>query len=295
VLRLDPVPVNAPEGEARDRALIHRADAEAARPFAPEGPFTRAALLRAAADDHVLLWTMHHMVADGWSIGIFHGELRALYAALARGEPAALAPLPTTYGEHARRQRRELSGDALAAHVGYWRERFAGAPAALELPTDRPRPPAPSGSGASVPLELDADTAARVAALAREAGVTPFMVLLAAFQLLLSRWSGQDDVVVGTPIANRTRPEVEPLIGYFANTLALRTDLSGDASFAGLLARVRETTLGAYEHQDLPFEKLVEEIRPPRTLSHSPVFQVLFNLQNAEPAQTSKWDRRPRV
>jgi amino acid adenylation domain-containing protein len=279
-LRLPIVPVDARAGETREETLLRLAAEEAARPFPEEGPFARATLLRAAEDDHVLLWTMHHLVGDGWSIGLFNHELAVLYRACSRGEPSPLPPLPTTYGIHARRQRQRLRGAALEAQLAYWRERFAGAPAVLELPTDRPRPPVPSGRGAAFPFALSAETAARVAALAREAGATPFMVLLAAFEHLLSRWSGQEDVVVGTPIANRTDPDVEALIGYFANTLALRTDLSGGRTFRDLLARVRETTLGAYEHQDLPFEKLVEEIRPPRSLSHSPVFQVMFNLQN---------------
>ncbi|HYR10247.1 MAG TPA: amino acid adenylation domain-containing protein, partial [Longimicrobium sp.] len=284
-LRLRAEDVRLQDGESVDDALRRMAEEEAARPFAAEGPFLRVRLLRAEDDDHVLLWTIHHLMADGWSLGIFQDELLTLYRAFASETEADLAPLPEQYGEHALRQRQELSGGALDALVEWWRERLAGAPALLELPTDRPRPPHPSGAGASFWFDLAEGTAERVGRVARERGATPFMVLLAAFQALLSRWSGQDDVVVGTPIANRTRPELEPIIGFFANTLAIRGDLSGAPSFDALLARVREATLGAYEHQDVPFERLVEELNPERSLSHTPVFQVMFALQNAPQAE----------
>jgi amino acid adenylation domain-containing protein len=284
-LRLRAEDVRPEPGETVDDALRRLAEEEAAREFAPEGPFLRVRLLRAGNDDHLLLWTTHHLVSDGWSLGVFQSEMAALYRAFVRGEPSPLPPLPLQYGPYALEQRRRLSGAALDALVGWWKERLAGAPALLELPTDRPRPAHPSGRGASLWLELPEETAARVGELARRRGATPFMVLLAAFQALLSRWSGQDDLVVGTPIANRTRTELEGLIGFFANTLALRGDLSGEPTFAELLGRVREATLGAYEHQDVPFERLVEELNPERSLSHSPVFQVMFVLQNAPAAE----------
>jgi len=265
----------------REVAFGDRATEEANRPFdLGAGPLFRASLVRAAEDDHLLTWTMHHVVSDGWSTGVFIRELTALYEAFAAGRPSPLAPLPVQYGDVAVRQRERLSGEALDREVAWWKERLDGAPALLELPTDRPRPAVRTDHGATLAFELGGDVAPRVAALARSEDATPFMVLLAAWQALLARWSGADDVVVGTPIANRTTPDVEGLIGYFANTLVLRGDLSGAPTFRELLARVRETTLGAYEHQDLPFEKLVEELNPERSLSHTPLFQVAFVLQN---------------
>ncbi|HEX6911163.1 MAG TPA: amino acid adenylation domain-containing protein, partial [Longimicrobium sp.] len=280
-LRLRAEAVRA-EGDASvDDALRAEAETEAATPFLAEGPFLRVRLLRAADDDHVLLWTTHHLVSDGWSLGVFQAELTELYRSFVSGEPSPLRPLPVQYGRYALEQRRTLSGPALDALAGWWKERLAGAPALLELPADRPRPAEPSGRGASFWFSFPEGTAERVAAFARGRRATPFMVLLAAFQALLSRWSGQDDVVVGTPIANRTRPELEGLIGFFANTLAIRGDVAGDPTFASLLERVREATLGAYDHQDMPFERLVEELNPERSLSHAPVFQVMFVLQNA--------------
>jgi amino acid adenylation domain-containing protein len=284
-LRLRTEDVRPAADESVDDALRRMAEEEAARPFADGGPFLRVRLLRAADDDHVLLWTVHHLMADGWSLGIFQNEMLALYHAFVTDADSPLEPLRVQYGDHALAQRRELSGGALDALVGWWKDRLAGAPALLELPTDRPRPAQPSGEGSSFWFDFPEGTAARVAGLARARGATPFMVLLAAFQALLSRWSGQDDVVVATPIANRTRPELEPLIGFFANTLALRGDLSGDPTFDALLARVREATLGAYEHQDVPFERLVEALNPERSLSHGAIFQVMFALQNAPRAE----------
>jgi amino acid adenylation domain-containing protein len=284
-LRLRVEDVRPAAGESTDDALRRMAEEEAARPFAPNGPFLRVRLLRAGDDDHLLLWTLHHLMADGWSLGIFRNELLTLYRAFATEAEPALQPLPVQYGEHALAQRRELSGGAVDRLVEWWRERLAGAPALLELPADHPRPAQPSGDGASFWFGFPEGTAQRVGRFARERGATPFMVLLAAFQALLARWSGQDDVVVGTPIANRTRAELEPLIGLFVNTLAIRGRLDGDPTFRDLLARVREATLGAYEHQDVPFERLVEELNPERSLSHSPVFQVMFALQNTPAAE----------
>ncbi|HEU4881008.1 MAG TPA: amino acid adenylation domain-containing protein [Longimicrobium sp.] len=279
-LRLRAEDVRPEDGQSVDDALRRKAEEEAVRPFAAEGPFLRVRLLRAADDDHVLLWTIHHLMADGWSLGIFRDELLTLYHAFVTDTEPGLAPLEVQYGEHALRQRQELSGGVLDELVGWWKERLAGAPALLEMPTDRPRPAERSGAGRSFRFSLGEDAAERVARVARERGATPFMVLLAAYQALLARWSGQDDVVVGTPIANRTRPELEPVIGFFANTLAIRGDLGGAPTFDALLARVKEATLGAYEHQDVPFERLVEELNPERSRSHSPVFQVMFALQN---------------
>jgi amino acid adenylation domain-containing protein len=280
-VRLRAEEVRADGDTSVDDVFRAMAEEEAAKPFSPDGPFLRVRLLRAADDDHVLLWTTHHMVSDGWSVGIFHTEFETLYRSFMRGEPSPLPPLPVQYGQHALEQRLALSGHSLDALAAWWKEHLAGAPALLELPTDRPRPVEPSGEGASFWFTFPDGTGDRAQALARSRGATPFMVLLAAFQAFLSRWSGQQDVVVGTPIANRTRPELEGLIGFFANTLAIRGDLSGDPPFVALLERVRDATLGAYDHQDIPFERLVEELSPERSLSHSPVFQVMFGLQNA--------------
>jgi amino acid adenylation domain-containing protein len=259
----------------------HRADQLAAEPFdLARGPLFRAELLRLGEQDHALLLAMHHAASDGWSMGILFRELAALYAAFADGRPSPLPPLPIRYADYAAWQREWLSGDALSTRLGWWRERLVGAPELLTLPTDRPRPAVQSGRGAQHPVRIDPDLADAVRSLARAEGATPFMVLLAAFQTVLARWSGQHDVVVGTPVAGRTRRETEGLIGLFVNTLALRGDLHGDPTFRELLARVRETTLGAYAHQDVPFERLVGELRPERSLAHSPVFQAMLSFEN---------------
>ncbi|HYH82072.1 MAG TPA: condensation domain-containing protein, partial [Longimicrobium sp.] len=268
---------------ARETEVRRRAREDAARPFdLAEGPLFRAALLRVADEEHVLLLCIHHIVSDGWSTGVLHRELGTLYAAFARGEGDPLPPLPVQYADYAVWQREQLRGEALDRQVGYWKERLAGAPALLELPTDRPRPPVQSHRGAREVFDLPRALLDRLQALGRSEGATLYMVMLGAFQLLLSKYSGSEDVVVGSPIAGRTRREVEELIGFFANTLVLRTDLSGDPTFRELLERVREGTLGAYEHQEVPFERLVAELQPVRSLSHSPLFQVMFTLQNAD-------------
>ncbi|HWK88522.1 MAG TPA: condensation domain-containing protein, partial [Longimicrobium sp.] len=252
--------------------------AEARRPFDLErGPLFRAALLRLERDAWLLLVDVHHAVADGWSIGILYRELAALYGAFTGGAAAELPPLPVRYADYAAWQRRWLSGARLEQQLGYWRGRLAGAPV-LDLPTDRPRPATLSLQGGWVDFRLPAAVSAAVEALARREGASLFMVLTAAFKALLARYTGQRDVVVGTPIAGRGRAEVEGLIGLFVNTLALRTDLSGDPSFRDAVARVRETTLEAYAHQDVPFEKLVDELKVERTLSRHPLFQVSFSV-----------------
>ncbi|HZF13330.1 MAG TPA: amino acid adenylation domain-containing protein [Thermoanaerobaculia bacterium] len=273
---------------AREREARRLAEAEAAAPFdLARGPLLRARLLRLGATDHLALFTLHHIVSDGWSLGVLVRELTALYAAgiseQASGEPSPLPELPIQYADFADWQRRHLTGEVLAGHLAYWRERLAGAPDLLPLPTDRPRPAVQSGRGASLRSQLPLDTAL---AAARPRGETLFMVLLAALAAVLARHSGQEDLLVGTPIANRTHVETEGLIGFFVNTLILRADLGNlaggeEATFADLLAQVRETTLGAYAHQDLPFERLVEELRPARDLSHAPLSQVTLALQNA--------------
>jgi acyl carrier protein len=264
------------EREAEARRL---AQEETLRPFdLRAGPLFRTRLLRLGEDDHVLVLAMHHVVSDGWSMGVLDRELATLYEAFARGEPSPLPELPVQYADFAVWQRAWLSGEVLERQIAWWRERLAGAPPVLELPTDRPRPATAGPRAGHVFRVLPPETAQGVRALARREGATLYMVLLAALDLLLARWSGQEDVVVGTPIANRTRRETEGLIGFFVNTLALRADLSGNPSFQALLGRVRETTLGAYQHQDVPFERLIDELRVERSLSHTPLFQVMFSL-----------------
>jgi amino acid adenylation domain-containing protein len=272
--------------DARLSAARALAITQARTPFALESgrPF-RAVLLRLAADDHVLLITVHHIVSDGWSMDVLSRDLTALYGAFAEGRPSPLAPLPVQYADYAAWQRRHLTDEVLNAQLAYWLRRMAGAPSLLELPTDFPRPAVQGHRGGLARASLDRETTAAVRALARRERATPFMVLLAAFQALLGKYSGQSDVVVGTPVAGRQRSEVEGLVGFFVNTLALRGDLSGDPTFSELVERAREATLGAHEHQDLPFERLVEALSPERSLSHNPVFQaVLTHAEEAAPA-----------
>ncbi|MDB4947768.1 MAG: Malonyl CoA-acyl carrier protein transacylase [Gemmatimonadetes bacterium] len=270
-------------GPPEQGAAVERlAGEEARRPFdLRRGPVFRARLLRLGEGRHTLLLTLHHVAGDGWSMGVLFREVSALYEARLRRESDALPPLPVQYGDFARWQRRHLAGERLEQQVDWWRRRLEGAPAVLELPTDRPRPPMQSFRGGVHAFLLPADLTAALHALSRREGATLFMTLLAAFQVLLGRYARQEDVVVGTPIAGRNREELEGLIGFFVNTLVLRADLSGDPAFRDLLARVRESTLGAYAHQDLPFERLVEELHVERSLAYTPVFQVMFVLQNA--------------
>ena len=245
------------------------------------GPLVRARLLRLAEEEHVLLLTLHHIIFDGWSRRIFVQELATLYQAFGAGKPSPLPDLSLQYADYAVWQKRHFQGTNLEKQLAYWKTQLAGAPASLDLPTDRPRPAVQSFRGAVKTFSFPHDLSAHLSQFGRQQNATPFMILLAAFQALLARYSGQEDIVVGTPIANRNRAEIEGLIGFFANTLVLRTKVAGDLSFSDLLMRVKENALGAYAHQDIPFEKLVEELRPERSLSHNPLFQVLFSLQNA--------------
>jgi amino acid adenylation domain-containing protein len=265
------------EREARVRMLVCE---EAQQPFdLAQGPLVRTVLLRLAAEEHVLLLTMHHIASDGWSQAIFWQELQALYQAFSAGNPSPLAELPIQYADFAVWQRQWLQGEVLEAQLAYWKQQLAGIPT-LQLPTDHPRPAVQSFRGARQPVVFSSTLTQELKVLSRRQGVTLFMTLLAAFQTLLHRYTAQDDIAIGSPTAGRTRTEVEGVIGFFVNTLVLRTDLSGDPSFLQLLERVREVTLGAFSHQDLPFEKLVEELQPERDLSHNPLFQVQFVLQN---------------
>ncbi|RKH59280.1 non-ribosomal peptide synthetase, partial [Corallococcus interemptor] len=270
-----------PEAQRESEARRHVAE-DARQPFNLErGPLLRTALVRLAEEEHLLLVTMHHIVSDGWSMGVLVRELVALYAGFAQGVVPALSPLPLQYADFAAWQRHWLQGETLDAQLGYWKQQLSGAPAALELLTDHPRPSVQSHAGAALSVQLPPETSQALKALAHREGATPFMVLLAGFQLLLSRYAGQDDVSVGTPIAGRTQAETEGLIGFFVNTLVLRAHVEPKATFRELLAQVRGTTLAAYEHQHLPFEKLVEVLQPVRDASRSPLFQVMFALQNA--------------
>ncbi len=245
------------------------------------GPLMRQLLLREAAGRHVLLAVQHHIVSDGWSLGLLKQEISQLYSAFAARRPSPLAPPSRHYADFAVWQRRWLRDEALAAELAYWREALAGAPTVLELPTDHPRPAVLSHRGAQLFVGVEPAATARLAELAQREGATPFMALLGVFGVLLGRWSGQDDLLVGTPIANRNRAELEGMIGFLVNTLVLRVRLGSRPSFAGLLGRLRETTLGAYAHQDVPFEQLVEELAPERHLNRSPLFQAMLILQNA--------------
>ncbi|HKV10090.1 MAG TPA: amino acid adenylation domain-containing protein, partial [Thermoanaerobaculia bacterium] len=266
----------------REAELLRLVREDAARPFdLARGPLLRTALLRLGAQSHALLLSAHHIVFDAWSSGIFTREMGTLYTAFAAGRPSALAELPIQYADFAAWQVEWLRGDALEAELAWWRQRLAGAPPALNLPTDRPRPAVVSPRGDARVATFPARLAQGLRQRAREEGATLFMVALAGFQALLSRYAREEDVSVGTPVAGRSRLEIEPLIGFFVNTLVLRTELSGDPSFRELTRRVREVTLGAFAHQDLPFEKLVQELNPARSLARTPLFQVVFSLHNA--------------
>jgi amino acid adenylation domain-containing protein len=277
VVDLSHLPESERESGAREQAAL-----EAQKPFdLTQAPLLRTTLVRLSERHHVLLVTVHHIVSDGWSNGILVREVGALYSAFSQGRPSPLAPLALQYADYAVWQRGWLKDEVLEKQVSWWKRQLEGAPHALELPTDRPRPPVQTDHGAKLPVRLGSDLSAAFHALCQREGVTPFMALLAAFSTLLSRYSGQEDMVVGSPIANRQQAELEDLVGFFANTLALRTRLHPSMTFRELLAQVKETTLGAYAHQDVPFEKLVDELRPERDLSRTPLFQVLLAMQTA--------------
>lgn len=279
------LPLNVLEGEdeaAREAEARGLAAEEARTPFdLSRGPLVRVRLLRLGEHEHVMLLTMHHIISDGWSLGVLVRELTALYEAFAQGRTSPLEELPIQYADFAVWQREWLTGDVLEEQLSYWKRQLAGAPALLALPTDRERPPVQTYRGATQSMELPRELAESLAELGRRRGATLFMVLLAAFNVMLHRWAEQDDIVIGTDIANRHRAETEKLIGFFVNMLVVRTRLDPDVTFEELLERVREVMLGAYAHQDLPLEKLVEALRPERNPAYSPLFQVVFVLQNA--------------
>jgi amino acid adenylation domain-containing protein len=253
--------------------------AEARRCFdLSHGPLLRASLLRLAEDEHLMLLTMHHIVTDGWSFGVLAQELGSLYQNFRAGKPSLLPELSIQYVDFAHWQREWIQGEVIDPHLAYWKKQLAGIPRALELPTNHARPAILTSRGGTVQFELSSRLTEELRLLSRQEKVTLFMTLLGAFQTLLHYYTSQDDMLVGTPIASRNTSGVEGLIGLFVNTLVLRADLSGDPSFKELLVRVRETTLGGYTHQVLPFEKLVEELQPDRDMSHTPLFQVMFSL-----------------
>ncbi|HEU0078553.1 MAG TPA: condensation domain-containing protein, partial [Longimicrobiaceae bacterium] len=269
--------------ERRHAEALRRLAEEALRPFDLEhGPPLRVLPVRLAEEEWALCFTLHHIAGDGWSMGVLTREVSALYGAYSRGEESPLPEPELQYADYAVWQREWLAGERLEEQLRYWRDKLEGAPPVLELPTDRPRPPAPGARGRVLPCRFPPELSRGVRALCRREGVTPFMALLTAWQLLLARWAGEEDVSVGTAVAGRNRLELEGLIGFFVNTLVLRLDLAGRPTVREVLRRARETTLGAFAHQDVPFEKLVEELAPGRSLRHTPLFQVMFSLQNQE-------------
>jgi hypothetical protein len=271
----------------RQSALDRFASEETLRPFRlAQGPLFRATLVRLEAERHVLFVTAHHVVCDGLSVRILLGELSTLYAAYAAGESSPLPPLPVQYGVFAQRERLRLEGGAHGEDIAYWRETLAGAKPWIEVPADRPRPPTQAYRGARVYGTISGPTAARLREIGQAQGATPFMVLLALWAVLLFRYSQQEDLVLGSPVGGRHDPDTEAMIGCFVNMLPLRCDLSGDPSFLVLLGRVRDVALGAYRHQALPFDRLVEELRPVRDPRRAPVFQVVLNMGSYADAWT---------
>ncbi len=279
------VDLGALSPQDRETLALSLAAREARRPFElARGPLVRALLVQSAETDHLLVLTLHHIVTDGWSMGLLVRELGTLYQAFHDGRPSPLAPLPVQHLDYAFWQRRHLEGAALENGLAYWREHLAGLPAALDLPTDRPRAAARGGRGGRRRVVLVDELSAALRALGRGRGATLFMTLAASFQALLARLSGQNDLAVGVPVAGRGQARLEGIVGFFVNTLVLRADLGGGPSFAGLLSRVRDSALGAFTHADTPFERVVEAVAPDRDLDRTPLFQALFNFQEGETA-----------
>ncbi|KAG0037930.1 hypothetical protein BGZ83_003267, partial [Gryganskiella cystojenkinii] len=264
-----------------DQQIVALAAAEAKMPFDLEmGPLVRAQLIQVANDEYVLLLTQHHIVSDGWSMGLLMQELSKLYTAFASGTPNPLPSLKIQYPDYAAWQREWLSGTRLREQSDFWKSTLADAPICITLPLDHPRPTRQSYNGAHIPITIDAHTTSALKDISQQLGGTLFMTVLAAWSAVLSRLSGQDDILVGTPSANRDHTDIEQLIGFFVNTLVMRIDLSGDLTVTDLIDRVRHCTIAAQAHQDLPFEQVVEITQPPRSMDHSPLFQVMFAWQN---------------
>src|SRR5947208_1599369 len=280
---IDLIEVPQPDRDAEAQRLLRD---EAGRPFdLSQGSLIRSVLLRLGEREHILLVTTHHIVTDGWSVGIFQRELSALYQALVDGQPSPLPQLPIQYTEYSIWQREWFEGDVYQSQLAYWKKQFATLPPVLELSADHPRPSIQAYRafrGAQHTISLSKQLTHDLKQLCRKENVTLFMTLMAAFQVLLHRYTGEEDIVVGTPIAGRQIPETEDLIGLFINTLAMRISVSGELTLQDLLNRVKDVALGAYAHQDLPFERLVKELQPERTLAHNPLFQVMFVLQSED-------------
>src|SRR4030088_463361 len=267
--------------ESREAEALRIATEEGKKPFdLTQGPLLRTVLVRLGPDQYLLILAMHHIITDGWSIAVLFRELTRYYEAIANGEDANLPELPLQYSDYAQWQREYMTGDALARQVGYWNGKLAGAQTILDLPTDHPRPTSHSWHGSSEELTLDSDILAELKTFAQAEGATLFMVALATFQALLRRYTMQDSILVGTPIAGRNELEIENLIGLFVNTLIFRADFTDDLSFRDLVRQVRAFALEAFAHQDVPFEKLVEELVPQRLVDTTPLFQVMFTFQN---------------
>ena len=266
----------------RESKVWQLATEDAQRPFdLMRGPVLRVSLIKLEAENHILLISMHHIVSDGWSMGVFAHEMASLYRAFSAGEPSPLPELPIQYTDFASWQRTWLQGEMRETNLAYWRQQLGGDLPVIELPMDRVRPAVQGFHGATQSFDFPKSLSESLKALGRSQGATLFMVLLTAFKALLHRYTGHEDIIVGSPIANRNRSEVEGLIGFFVNALVLRTDLSGDPTFLESLRRVREVCLSAYTHQDLPFEMLVEELQSERDLSRQPLFNIMLSLQNA--------------
>ncbi|MBG1266528.1 non-ribosomal peptide synthetase, partial [Nostoc sp. WHI] len=255
--------------------IEHLATLEAQLPFDLEtSPLVRVTILQLKEESHVLLVTMHHIISDAWSTEIFIREITTLYQAFTQGKPSPLEELTIQYADFAHWQRQYLSGQVLETQLNYWQKQLANSPPLLELPSDRTRPAVQSFAGSTEQFQLDKQLTIKLISLSHSSGTTLFMTLLAAFATLLARYSNQEDIVIGSPIANRNRREIEPLIGFFVNTLVLRSNLQGNPTFVELLSRVKQVAMDAYAHQDVPFEQLVEALQPERSLSHNPLFQV---------------------
>ncbi|HET6315348.1 MAG TPA: condensation domain-containing protein, partial [Chloroflexota bacterium] len=282
---IERIDLGALAGPEQALRLAQLARAEAAQPFdLARDLMLRCVLIRLGAAEHALLFTLHHIAADGWSIGVLVQEFVALYSGGVQGQAGRVPVLPIQYADYAVWQRQRLQGEELARQLDYWRDQLAGLPAVHNLPLDRPRPAQQRFEGARLELGVDAAVLAGLKALALGHEASLFMLLQAALAVLLSRWSSETDIVLGTPIAGRTHKDVEPLIGLFVNTLVLRTDLAGNPGFAAVLAQSKARALAAYGHQEVPFEMLVDELKPVRSLSHAPLFQVLFSMKNNEQA-----------
>ena len=282
VLILPSIDLSELSSSQREAEALHQAQQEAQRPFdLAQGPLFRAKLLRLTAQEHILLLNMHHIISDGWSFDVSFRELTTLYQAFANHWPTQLPQLPIQYADFALWQREWIQAEFIQSQLDYWKQQFSQELAVLQIPTDRPRPRIKTYQGSYQSLEISSDLTTALKALSQQEGVTLFMTLLAAFQTLLFRYCAQTDIIVGSPISGRNQAEINGLIGFFVNTLVLRTDLSGNPSFRELLSRVREVALGAYAHQDLPFEHLLEELQPNRDLSRTPLFDVMFVLQKA--------------